>query len=174
MEKWSLDKAHSVLEFRVKHMMISNVKGVFEDFDVQVSGNAKDLASIKIDVAIAVDTISTKYEQRDEHLKSADFFNSSSYPNITFSSTSIKEIGKQRYEMEGELTIKDISRIVRLEVYNGGSIVDPWGNKKIGFSVTGKIEREDFGLTWNTALETGGVMVSNDVRFDAELQFILA
>lgn len=174
MEKWSLDKGHSVLEFRVKHMMISNVKGFFEDFDVQVTGDPKDLASIKINVSIAVDSISTKNEPRDQHLKSADFFNSASFPKITFSSTAIEDLGKQKYALDGELNIKGQVKPVRLEVYNGGSGVDPWGHKKIGFSVSGKIQREDFGLTWNTALEAGGVMVSSDVRFEAELQFVLA
>ncbi len=174
MEKWSLDKGHSVLEFRVKHMMISNVKGLFEDFDVEVTGDPKDLASIKINVSIAVDSITTKNEPRDQHLKSEDFFNSASYPKITFSSREIEDLGKQRYAIDGDLSIKGQHRPIRLEVYHGGSGIDPWGNKKIGFSVTGKIKREDFGLTWNTALEAGGVMVSSEVRFDAELQFVLA
>lgn len=173
MATWSLDKAHSEIEFRIKHMMISTVKGLFDDFDVQVQGDPADLSSLHVEVSIAVDSISTKNEQRDQHLRSADFFDTATFPKITFSSTHITATGSDDYTLQGTLNIKGETKKIKLAVENGGVAVDPWGNKKAGFTVKGEIKREDFGLTWNTVLETGGVMVSSDVKFEANIQFIL-
>ncbi|SMG29987.1 YceI family protein [Sphingobacterium psychroaquaticum] len=174
MAKWSLDKAHSELEFRVKHMMISNVKGLFEDFDVEVTGNPDDISSLHVDVSIGVDSITTKNEQRDQHLRSEDFFHGEKHPKITFKSTHIAAAGKDKFHITGDLTIKGITKSIVVDVENGGTAQDPWGNKKIGFTVSGKLKREDFGLTWNTALETGGVMVSSEVKFEGDIQFALS
>lgn len=173
MATWSLDKAHSELEFRIKHMMISTVKGLFDDFDVHVQGDPADLASLQVEVSIAVNSINTKNEQRDQHLRSEDFFNVGAFPKITFTSTQLTAKGSDDYTLEGELSIKGQTKAVKLNLENGGVAVDPWGNKKAGFTVKGEIKREDFGLTWNTVLETGGVMVSSDVKFEANIQFIL-
>ncbi|MEJ5056112.1 YceI family protein [Sphingobacterium sp. MYb382] len=173
MATWSLDKAHSELEFRIKHMMISTVKGLFDDFDVHVQGDPADLASLHVEVSIAVNSINTKNEQRDQHLRSEDFFNVGAFPKITFTSTQLTAKGGDDYTLEGELSIKGQTKAVKLNLENGGVAVDPWGNKKAGFTVKGEIKREDFGLTWNTVLETGGVMVSSDVKFEANIQFIL-
>jgi len=173
MATWSLDKAHSELEFRIKHMMISTVKGLFDDFEVHVQGDPADLSSLHVEVSIAVNSINTKNEQRDQHLRSEDFFNVGAFPKITFTSTQLTAKGGDGYTLEGELSIKGQTKAIKLNLENGGVAVDPWGNKKAGFTVKGEIKREDFGLTWNTVLETGGVMVSSDVKFEANIQFIL-
>jgi len=174
MATWNLDKSHSEIEFKVKHMMISNVKGQFEDFDVTLESDSEDISQGKVNVKINTDSINTKSEQRDAHLKGEDFFNVSSFPTIEFNSTEINKISSEEYSITGELTIKDVKKQVTFNVEFGGLAKDPWGNQKIGYTVTGKINRQEFGLTWNAALETGGVMVSDDVRFQADLQFILA
>ena len=173
MATWSLDKAHSELEFRIKHLMISSVKGQFDDFDIQVQGDPADITNTKVEVSIAVDSINTSNEDRDKHLRSEEFFNATAFPKITFSSTQVSDQGKSTYTLEGELHIKGKSKKIALELVKGGFAVDPWGNKKVGFRVKGEIKREDFGLTWNAALETGGVMVSNEVKFEGNIQFIL-
>lgn len=174
MAKWNLDKAHSELEFKVKHMMISNVKGVFLDFDVIVDGSPEDLSQTQVGVEIKTASINTKSESRDEHLKSAEFFDANTYPTIKFKTTEIKKIDNDEFELTGDLTIKDVTKPAMLTSKYGGTAKDPWGNQKVGYTVYGKINRQDFGLTWNTALETGGVMVSEEVKFYAEVQFILS
>ncbi|SJN49425.1 YceI like family protein [Sphingobacterium sp. JB170] len=174
MATWNLDKAHSEIEFKVKHMMVSNVKGQFKDFDVILASDSDDITQGKVNVDIKSGSIDTKSEQRDQHLKSEDFFNVSAYPAIKFTSTEIKKIDDESYEITGDLTIKEVSKPVTFKAEFGGIAKDPWGNQKTGYTVTGKINRQEFDLTWNTALETGGVMVSNDVKIQAEIQFVLA
>ncbi|PRD56390.1 YceI family protein [Sphingobacterium gobiense] len=174
MAEWNLDRAHSELEFKVKHMMISNVKGVFLDFDVKVDGSPKDLSQALVSVEIRTASINTKSESRDEHLRSAEFFDASTYPSINFRTTEIEKTGDDEFNLTGDLTIKDITKTAVFTAKYGGSAKDPWGNQKVGYTVYGKINRPDFGLTWNTALETGGVMVSEEVKFYAEVQFILS
>ena len=172
MANWSLDKAHSEIEFKVKHMMITNVKGQFQDFDVTVDSDSNHLENAKIDLTIQTGSINTKNEQRDEHLKSADFFDVAANPTITFRATSSKKDGDD-IKLTGDLTIKGITKSVTFDVEFGGVAKDPWGNEKIGYTATGKINRQDFGLTWNAALETGGLMVSDEVKFQADFQFIV-
>ena len=174
MAIWTLDTAHSEIEFKVKHMMISTVKGNFENFKVDVTTESEQLENAKVAVEIDVNSINTKSEQRDQHLKSEDFFNASQFDQIKFVSTAVTKISEEEYEVTGDLTIKDITKSITVEVEFGGIGKDPWGNQKAGYTVTGKINRADFGLSWNAALETGGVMVSNDVKFQADLQFVLA
>jgi len=174
MAIWTLDTAHSEIEFKVKHMMISTVKGNFENFKVDVTTDSEQLENAKVAVEIDVNSVTTKSEQRDQHLKSEDFFNASQYGQIKFISTEIKKITEEEFEITGDLTIKGITKSVTAEVEFGGIGKDPWGNQKAGYTVTGKINRADFGLSWNAALETGGVMVSNDVKFQADLQFVIA
>ncbi|UIR57702.1 YceI family protein [Sphingobacterium sp. SRCM116780] len=173
MATWSLDQAHSEIEFKVRHMMITNVKGQFQNFDITVTGESAQLEDAKINVTIQTDSINTKNEQRDQHLKSGDFFDVANYPAITFASTAIKTDGND-ISLVGDLTIKGITKQITFDVEFGGLAKDPWGNQKAGYTVTGKINRQDYGLTWNAALETGGVMVSDDVKFQAEIQFILS
>lgn len=174
MSTWNLDKAHSELEFKVKHMMISNVKGVFLDFDVIVDGNPENLSEAQVSVEIKTASVNTKSESRDEHLRSAEFFDAATYPAIIFKTTEIEKLDEDDFELRGDLTIKDITKPATFTAKYGGAAKDPWGNQKVGYTVYGKINRQDFGLTWNTALETGGVMVSEEVKFYAEVQFILS
>lgn len=168
--KWSLDPTHSELTFKVKHLMISNVKGEFKKFSAEVDGD--DFTKSPISVTIDTTSISTNEEQRDGHLKSADFFDVEKYPTISFKSTSLHQVDDDDYTLKGILTIKGISKEVELDVEFGGVNKDPWGNQKAGFAVSGKINRKDFGLNWNAALETGGVLVSEEVKISAEVQFV--
>ncbi|NGM61816.1 YceI family protein [Sphingobacterium sp. SGG-5] len=172
MANWNLDTAHSEVEFKVRHMMISTVKGLFGNFQVNLSSASEDIAQSTVEVSIDAASIDTKSEQRDQHLKSGDFFDVETYPNINFRSTSIEKTSDDEYRVTGDLTIKDVTKPVTFDAELGGVAKDPWGNAKVGYTVTGKINREDFGLTWNAALETGGVMVSNEVKFSADVQFV--
>lgn len=170
-KKWVLDPAHSELQFKVKHMMVTNVTGNFTQFTVDVTTKSDDLQDADIQFSADVDSVYTGNKQRDEHLKSGDFFDSKAYPELTFQSASFKKINDDGdYELLGDLTIKGVTKPVKLQVNFGGTAKDPWGNVKAGFSVSGKINRKDWGLNYNAALETGGVMVSEEVRILAELQ----
>ncbi|ADY51182.1 YceI family protein [Pseudopedobacter saltans DSM 12145] len=168
--KWVLDSAHSELVFKVKHMMISNVKGRFNNFNVDVDGDDIRNASVKVD--IKADSINTNSTDRDNHLKSADFLDVEKYPDITFVSKSVLKEDEDEFTLVGDLTIRGITKEVKVDVEFGGIGKDPWGNEKAGYNVEGKINRKDWGLNWNAALETGGVLVSDEVKFSAELQFI--
>lgn len=168
--KWVLDPTHSELTFKVKHMMISNVKGEFKNFSVEIEGD--ELFKSTLNVSVDTASINTNNDQRDAHLKSADFFDVENHRELTFNSTSFKQKDDDEYELKGILTIKGISKEVELEVEFGGINKDPWGNEKAGFSIEGKINRKDWGLNWNAALETGGVLVSEDVKISGEIQFV--
>lgn len=170
--QWTLDAAHSELTFKIKHMMISNVSGSFSKFDGTVSTEGDDLTTAKVNFTIQVDSISTNNEQRDGHLKSPDFFDTASYPTIDFVSTAFNKIDSENYKLEGNLTMHGVTNAVSLNVEYGGTGKDPWGNTRAGFTVEGKINRKDFGLGWNAALETGGVLVGEDVKLTAHVQFI--
>ena len=166
--KWNLDPAHSEITFKVRHMMISNVKGEFTDFNVNLESEDDQFKNVTASAEIKTDSINTKSADRDEHLKSADFFNAEQNPLITFKTTSLND------DITGDITINGVTKPIELEVDFGGINVDPWGNTKAGFSFEGKIKRSDFGLNWNAALEAGGVMVSDDVKIAGELQFVKA
>lgn len=168
--KWILDPSHSELTFKVKHLMITNVKGEFRKFNAEIAGD--DFTKAKISASVDASSISTNDDNRDTHLKSPDFFDTSTYNEILFSSTSIKKNGNEDYKLNGLLTIKGISREVALAVEFGGINKDPWGNEKAGFALAGTISRKDWGLNWNAALETGGVLVSDEVKIGGELQFV--
>src|SRR5690606_30393385 len=161
---------HSELTFKVKHMMISNVKGEFKDFSIDVVGD--DILKSTINTKIDASSINTNNTDRDNHLKSADFFDVDHHKDLSFNSTSIKHKGDDEYEIKGILTIKGISQEVSLEMEFGGINKDPWGNEKAGMSINGKLNRKDWGLNWNAALETGGMLVSEDVRISGEIQFL--
>lgn len=167
---WTLDPTHSEVTFKVKHLMISNVKGEFKNFTATVDG--EDFEKAKIGASIESASIDTNNADRDGHLKSADFFDVENYANLTFESTSLKKTDDYEYKLTGLLTIKGVSKEVTLDVEFGGVNKDPWGNEKAGFSLEGKINRKDWGLNWNTALETGGVLVSDEVKLQAEVQFV--
>ena len=167
--KWVLDPTHSELLFRVKHLMITNVKGEFRSFKAEANGD--DLFTTPVKVTIDTASVFTNNDDRDNHLRSADFLDVEKYPEIVFESTTFEPSGDD-YKLRGQLTIKGITNPVELNVEFGGTNTDPWGNEKAGFSVEGKIERKAWGLTWNAALETGGVMVSDEVKIQAEVQFV--
>lgn len=168
--KWTFDPTHSELTFKVRHMMITNVKGEFKNFSIDVLG--EDITKSNINVLVEAASITTNNEDRDNHLKSPDFFDIENHKDLTFESTSFKKSDDDEFELKGILTIKGISKEVKLNVEFGGINKDPWGNEKAGFSIEGKINRKDWGLNWNTALETGGVLVSDEVKILAEVQFV--
>ncbi len=168
--KWVIDPVHSELTFKVKHMMITNVKGEFKDFSIQADGN--DLLKSTFAVTIDASSINTNSEQRDAHLRSPDFLDVENHKEISFHSTSFKLKSDDEYELRGMLNIKGIIKEVALKVEFGGISKDPWGSEKAGFSMSGIINRKDWGLNWNAALETGGVLVSDEVKIAGEFQFI--
>lgn len=172
---WKIDPAHSAAEFKVKHMMISNVKGKFSGLNGVLTLDEGDLSASTIEATIPVATISTGDEQRDGHLKSADFFDAEKYPTFSFKSVQVTPAGAGEMEVTGELTMHGVTKTVAFAV-EGPSAPgkDPWGNLRIGLSAVTKVNRKDFGLTWNAALETGGVLVGEDVTILLDVEFIKA
>lgn len=169
--KWVLDPTHSEVTFKVKHMMFTNVTGKFEKFNVEATSNEEDFNGAQINFSADIDSVSTGNADRDNHLKSADFFDGAAFPAIKFVATKYEK-GSGSDKLTGDLTIRDITKSITLEVENGGVAKDPWGNLKAGFSISGKLNRKDWGLTWNAALETGGVLVSEEVKIACEIQLV--
>lgn len=170
-KRWVLDPAHSELQFKIKHLMVSNVTGSFTDFKAEATSNTEDFQDAAIVATISVDSISTRSADRDEHLLSKDFFDSENHPEIKFVSTGFNKTNEEDvYELSGGLTIKGETRPIKLKAEYGGIAKDPWGNIKTAFSLQGKINRADWGLNYNAALETGGVLLSEEVRILAEIQ----
>lgn len=170
IKTWVVDPAHSEINFKVKHLMISNVKGEFTTFNATI--DSEDFSKSTISVHIDANSISTNNDDRDNHLRSADFFEVETYPEITFVSTSVNKVSDDEYQITGNLTIKGTTKEITLDTEFGGFMKDPYGNEKAGFSINGKLNRKDFGLNWNAALEAGGVMVGNEVKINAEVQFV--
>ncbi len=170
--KWVTDPMHSEILFRVRHLMIANVKGEFRKFNATILSESSDFSKAKVNAKIDASSIFTNNTDRDTHLKGADFFDAGKYEEILFEGTSFTKLDEENYQLKGNLTMKGISKEVALDVEFGGFITDTYGQEKAGFSVSGKINRQEWGLNWNAALETGGVMVSNEVRINAELQFV--
>jgi polyisoprenoid-binding protein YceI len=171
--KWSVDQAHTEIAFKVRHLMIAHVKGAFKTFDASIYTNANDFTTAEIDIWIDPSSINTGDAKRDEHLKSADFFDTQNHKQITFTSSTMgKPDADGNSELWGELTMIGITKNVKLNVQFGGIVKDPWGNEKSGFTVTGKINRSDWGLVWNTPLETGGLLVSDEVAISCDLELI--
>lgn len=168
---YQVDPAHSSITFTVKHMMISKVKGEFKEFDIEANGDPNDLANASVKVTIQAASVDTNNSDRDNHLRSGDFFNAEEYPHIVFQSKSFHSKGGGEFELTGDLTIRGTTREETFEVEYEGSAKDPWGNMKHAFSGEGSLNREDYGLTWNQALEAGGVLVDKKVKFEFELQF---
>jgi polyisoprenoid-binding protein YceI len=165
--KWAVDTAHSEIAFKVKHMMISSVTGYFEKFDATVESNGEDFTDAEIRVEVDIDSIRTKSEDRDNHLKSDDFFNAEKYPKMVFQSTAF-----DGETLSGNLTIRDITRPVTLQVEQNGIAVDPYGQTKAGFEIRGEINRKEFGLMWDAVTEAGSIVVSDKVKLQIEVQFI--
>ena len=168
--KWAIDPTHSEITFKVKHLMISNVKGEFRTFQANIDG--EDFTNSTISANIDTNSISTNNNDRDTHLKGPDFFEVEKYPEITFVSKSIKKVDDDEFKLVGDLTIKGTTKEITLDTEFGGYMKDPYGNEKAGFSINGKLNRKDFGLNWNAALEAGGVMVGNEIKINAEVQFV--
>ena len=167
--KWAIDTAHSEIQFKVKHLMLTQVTGQFTQFAGQVEMEETQLETAQISFTADTVSISTGNEQRDGHLRGEDFFNSEVYPQLLFTNGKIVN-STTGLILTGDMTIRDTTNRVELPVEFGGLGIDPWGNQKLGFSINGKINRKDFGLVWNSALEAGGVLVSDDVRIIAEIQ----
>lgn len=170
--KWVLDPTHSELGFKIKHLMITNVSGSFRNFEARVETIEEDFSSAKIELSASMDSITTNNEQRDAHLRSSDFFETDKYPELSFRSTKLEKTGDQNFALSGELTIKGITKPVKLNVEFSGLTKDPWGGERAGFLVTGKINRSDWNISFNGVLETGGVMLSEEVRIYAEIQLV--
>ncbi|RKS95502.1 polyisoprenoid-binding protein YceI [Flavobacterium limicola] len=170
--KWVIDPTHSEIGFKVKHMMFTNVSGKFSKFDATIEAEDSNLENAKIEFTGAIDSITTGNADRDAHLLSADFFDAAQFPEIKFSATSVTKINEGEYVLVGDLTLHGITKSVELAAEYGGLMKDPWGNTKMALALEGKINRKDWGLNWNSALETGGVLVSEEVRLNIELQFL--
>jgi len=170
--KWSLDTTHSELGFKIKHLMISSVSGSFTKFDVQTETTAEDFSDARVVATVDVASINTNNPQRDEHLRNADFFEVEKHPEIIFKSTKVEKLDSDSFTLTGNLTIREITKPVTLSVEYNGIAKDPWGNLKAGFTVSGKINRKDFGISYNAVMETGGVMLGEDVKINAEIQLV--
>jgi polyisoprenoid-binding protein YceI len=171
--KWVLDPTHSEVEFKIKHMMISTVTGTFGKFNATVETEGEDFTTAKVTFTIDVDSINTKNEQRDGHLKSVDFFDVANFPEIKFVATKYDNVDNDgSYEVYGDLTVRDITRSEKFDAEFGGVIKDPWGNTRAGITISGKINRKQFGLTWSGATETGSLIVSEDVKIHVALEFV--
>jgi polyisoprenoid-binding protein YceI len=170
--KWILDPTHSEIQFKVRHLMITHVTGSFGKFSADVESNDENFENAKISFSAELDSITTNNEQRDGHLKSADFFESSKYPTLTFLSTKFERATGEEYNLFGDLSFHGVTKNIKLLVEHGGVIKDPWGHTRTGFTVEGKINRKDFGLTWNAATEAGGVVVGEEVKLHASVEFI--
>jgi polyisoprenoid-binding protein YceI len=172
---WNLDPAHSVAEFKVKHMMISNVKGQFAKVSGTLTLDDSDLAKSHVEAVIEAASIETRDAQRDTHLKSPDFFDAEKFPTLNFKSTRISQVRDGELSVEGDLTIRGVTRKVLFSVEGPTPPAkDPWGNTRVAVSATTKINRKDFGLTWNAALETGGILVGDEVTITLDVQFVKA
>ncbi len=169
---WVLDPSHSEIIFKVKHLMIANVKGEFRNFNATLTSVGNDFSKASVKATIEAGSIYTNSDDRDAHLKSPDFFDANNHKELTFEGTSLTKLDDENYKLKGNLTIKGVSKEVNLDVEFGGVNKDPWGNEKAGFSLNGKINRKDWGLNWNAALEAGGVLVSDDVKISGDLQFV--
>ena len=171
--KWKSDPMHSEVQFKVKHLMITTVTGYFQEFNVEAETEDEKFTSAKNVVFTAnVNSINTNNEQRDTHLRSADFFDAENYGEIRFVGKNYENKGGDDYQLQGDLTIRGVTKPVTVNVEFGGIVVDPYGQTKAGFTVTGKINRKDFGLTWNAVTEAGSVVVSDEIKLNAEIQLV--
>lgn len=169
---WTIDTGHTSVGFVARHMGLSKVRGQFTSFRGDIEGDPSDITAAKARFEVDMASVDTGNADRDAHLKSADFFDVEKYPTITFRSRRVEPLGSDRFRVTGDLTIRGVTREVVLEATDEGRERDPWGGDRAGFTASGKIDRREFGLTWNQALETGGVLVSNDIRLSIEVQAV--
>jgi polyisoprenoid-binding protein YceI len=170
--KWILDPTHSEIQFKVRHLMITHVTGSFGKFTADLETEGENFETAKVSFTAEVDSITTNNEQRDGHLKSVDFFETSKYPALTFVSSRLERISGEEYTLHGAMSFHGITKNITLRVEHGGVIKDPWGSTRTGFSVEGKINRKDFGLVWNAATEAGGVVLGDEVKIHASAEFV--
>ena len=171
-QKWVLDPSHSEIEFAVRHMMISPVKGHFTKFNLVATGNRENPEKGSVEVHIETKSIETRENDRDNHLKSQDFFHVEKFPEIVFKSTSIKSLGENEFSVKGNMTIKDVTKEIVFHMLLDGVIKDPYGKTRAGLTVEGELNREDFGLTWNMIIESGKVMVGNKIKLSGRFEII--
>lgn len=170
--KWVLDPTHSELGFKIKHLMITNISGSFKNFQAEVETKDIDFSTAQIILTAEMESISTNNEQRDAHLRNADFFEVEKYPKLKFRSTKIEKTDSDTFALYGELTLKGITKPVKLHVEYNGVAKDPWGGERAGFVIAGKINRSDWGVNFSGVLETGGVMLGEEVRISSEIQLV--
>ena len=170
--KWVIDPAHSEIAFKVKHLMITNVKGHFKMFDATVFTEDSDFSKAEVSFKMDTSSVDTGSPDRDTHLKSSDFFDVEKYKEILYTSKKVERQDEENFKMSGDLTIKGITKPVDLDVEFGGIVKDPWGNEKAGFAISGKINRKDWNLLWNVAIESGGFLVGDDVNINCEVQML--
>jgi polyisoprenoid-binding protein YceI len=170
--KWVLDPTHSELGFKIKHLMITNVSGSFKNFEAEVETNETDFSTAQINLTAEMNSITTNNEQMDAHLRTSDFFEVEKYPGMEFTSARVEKIDSDTFAIYGELTLKGVTRAVKLNAEYSGVAKDPWGGERAGFVVTGKINRSDWGVNFNGVLETGGVMLSEEVKIHSEIQLV--
>jgi len=169
--KWVLDPMHSEIQFKIKHLVISTVTGSFTSFEGTAQTEGDDFENAQVEFTLDVDSVNTNQEARDQHLRGEDFFNATQYPKISFTSTSFTKKSGGEYKLNGDLTIKGVTKPVTLDVEHGGTAVDFYGNTKAGFEATGKINRKEFGLTWGGVTEAGAIVVGEDVKLIMNVQF---
>jgi polyisoprenoid-binding protein YceI len=169
---WKVDPGHSEIGFKVKHLMITNVRGTFDQFDITAVSTQDDFEHVQVHFSADVNSVNTNSEQRDGHLKGADFFDGENHPKIEFASKGMKKTSGNEFVMEGDLTIRGVTKHIALDVELTGVAKDPWGQTKAGFTIEGKINRKDFGLVWNAPTETGGLLVSEEVKVHCEIQMV--
>lgn len=169
---WKIDPTHSEVQFKVKHLVISTVTGSFGSFDGQIESDDDHFENAKATFTADIDSITTNNADRDQHLKSDDFFNAEKFPQLKFESTNFEKTGDGEYKVTGDLTIRDITKEIVLDVVHGGTVGDPYGQTKSGFEVTGAINRKEFGLTWNAVTEAGSVVVSDKIKLQLNVQFV--
>ncbi len=172
--KWNIDPSHSELTFKIKHLMMTNVTGHFGSFTGSLESSGATFTDSKVQFTAQIASINTKNDQRDAHLRSPDFFDADKHPSLTFVSEHFTSNGGNDYSVSGMLTIKGISQKIVLAAEYEGTQKDPWGNEKVGFSLSAKINRKDFGLSWNAPLEAGGLLVGEEVKISAEIQLVKA
>lgn len=172
MATYKIDAAHSEISFKVKHMMITNVTGNFTKFDADMESAKEDFTDAKINFEAETNSVNTHNEQRDAHLKGDDFFAAEKFPKLLFKSAEFKKVDGNEYKLIGDLTIRDTTKKIELNVSYNGTVTDPWGQVKAGFEIEGKINRKDFGLTWGAVTEAGGVVVSDEVKLHLGVQML--
>ena len=174
MENWKIDTTHSAITFSVRHMVVAKVRGRFGNWTSELQLNPSDLAQSRVSVEIDAKSIDTGVADRDNHLRSADFFDVEAFPTLRFTSTKVEKAGDDRYRVHGDITIRDVTKAIVLDAEYGGQGKDPWGNQRAAFSASTSLSRGEFGLKWNQALEAGGVLVGDKIEIEVEVQAVSA